>query len=84
MAGTNKTTASAATTPARLRLGRTLLLGTFGSEDSPAALLRLPSGHTQRAVVGDDTPAGRVTAIAPGAVHVTNGHRAKVLTVPGT
>lgn len=71
-----------ATSRGTLPRGRTVLIGTFGSEDSPGALLRGPSGRVQRVELGDDALGGKVTAIGNGAIAIASGSRTKVLHLP--
>ena len=74
--------AEIATTQARLNLRKTILLGTFGSESAPGALLRLPSGDVIRVTRGDPVAGGEIAAIDADKVVIAHGGRTTVLTAP--
>lgn len=44
-------------------LDRTALIGVFGTETAPGALMRLPGGKIARVAVGDSVAGGTVLAI---------------------
>lgn len=65
-----------------LRLNRLALIGTFGSEATPGAMVRLASGRTRRVAVGDRLDGGRVLAIGEGRVIYRKGARDITLQMP--
>ncbi len=79
---TNATTARAATQRSDGPLTGLILLGTFGSDGAPSALLRLPSGGTATVTTGDRLRGARVTQIAPGVIILTRNGRQRQLRVP--
>ncbi len=66
------------------RLPALALLGVFGSDESPSALLRQPDGTTLRVTTGDAVDRKTVVAIAPDRVILQQGSRTRTLTLPGT
>ena len=60
-----------------------ILLGTFGSDARPGALLRLPNGKTQRVEPGDSLGDSTVLAVASGSVVVKSAGRTMTLKQPG-
>ncbi|KPP88706.1 MAG: hypothetical protein HLUCCO07_11780 [Rhodobacteraceae bacterium HLUCCO07] len=62
--------------------GRTVLIGIFGDQESPGALLRSSSGQVQRVKLGDDALGGKVMAIGDGAIVIASGQGTKVLKLP--
>ncbi len=59
-----------------------MLIGIYGSEDRPRALLRLPSGAVHRAAVGQTVAGVTVMRISKGVVSVRAGSRESTLTMP--
>lgn len=74
--------ADIATSEARLPTSGPVLLGTFGADTAPSALLRLPNGEILRADQGDNTPAGTILGIAHDHVILTRHGRVKTLSMP--
>jgi hypothetical protein len=64
------------------RLKGTAVIGIFGSDAAPGALIREANGRVTRVEVGDRTPAGTVTAIGKDRVHLKSGGKARVLKLP--
>ncbi len=60
-----------------------ILLGTFGSDARPGALLRLPNGKTQRVEPGDSLGDSTVLAVASGSVVVKSAGQTMTLKQPG-
>lgn len=59
-----------------------ILLGTFGTNGSGAALLRLRGGATTQVEVGDEVEGYDVAAIAPGEVTLARAGRTRQLRLP--
>ncbi|MCP5085724.1 MAG: pilus assembly protein PilP [Rhodobacteraceae bacterium] len=66
-----------------LPLGELALIGTFGTEEKPGALLFLPQGRAIRAQVGDRTVAGKVVGIDQGSVTLQRRGKTVRLSMPG-
>jgi len=77
---TSQHVADIATTHTTLDL--TALIGTFGSESSPGALIRLPNGAVTRVKVGDVVKGQTVNAIDDSRVMLSRGGRDTVLSLP--
>ncbi len=60
------------------------LLGLFGSQNEPQALLRLPSGRLRRVSAGEQLSAGRVLAIDPQGIILERKGTARRLVMPGS
>lgn len=60
-----------------------LLLGTFGTERSRGAILRLPNGRISKVGVGDEVAGDRVVAIGDGSVMLAQGGRTTKVEIPG-
>ena len=67
-----------ATTTAQFDPTQPMLLGIFGKEDNPHALIRLPSGQVRDVAKGDRIGAQRIAAIAPDAVILANAQRLRL------
>lgn len=59
-----------------------VLLGTFGSQDAPSALVRLPGGKVQTVTVGDTLNGGKVLAIATAELTLARNGTAQRLQMP--
>ena len=79
---TNATTAKAATERSDGPLSGLILLGTFGSEDDPSAMLRLPGGQVETVSRGDRVNGSAVKGIEPGVVLLSRGGTLRRLTLP--
>ncbi|APE43895.1 pilus assembly protein PilZ [Sulfitobacter alexandrii] len=77
---TPRNVADLATTEARL--DRTALIGIFGSETAPGALVRTPNGRITRVGLGDTVAGGTVAAIGEGQLVLNVRGRAKALKLP--
>ncbi|WP_299874817.1 pilus assembly protein PilP [uncultured Sulfitobacter sp.] len=66
----------------RVHLDRVALLGIFGTQSAPAALVREADGDTARVQVGDRVAGGTVTAIGEDRVVVSRATGQKVLRLP--
>ena len=61
-----------------LPLNRPVLLGTFGTPESPGALIRLSSGDVVKISIGQLTQIGEILGIADGEVMIVqNGRTAR-------
>lgn len=65
-----------------VHLERLALLGVFGTQSAPAALVRKASGATQRVSVGDALAGGTVTAIGADRLVLSRMTGQKVLRLP--
>ncbi|MBN9889789.1 amidophosphoribosyltransferase [Salipiger abyssi] len=83
-AQTPQAVAQSATTSARIPNRGPLLLGTFGKDSAPEALVRLPGGRTETVSVGDSVAGLRVVAIDTGRIALARGSKAAWLELPGT
>ena len=63
-------------------LGRPALIGVFGSQTAPAALIRDRKGTVQRVIIGDQVANQTVTAIAEDRVILARGGKTSTLTLP--
>lgn len=63
-------------------LQRTALLGIFGPETAPRALVRLPHGNTQTVSVGDVMAGGTVQAITKDRLVLSRRGSAQILRMP--
>ncbi|WP_306733628.1 amidophosphoribosyltransferase [Marimonas arenosa] len=72
-----------ATVTARFDTDGLILLGTFGSESRPGAILRLPDGDTRRVTTGDTVGDMTVQAISDGKVVIETSGRVSTLVSPG-
>ncbi|SDF39241.1 pilus assembly protein PilZ [Sulfitobacter delicatus] len=63
-------------------LSRTALIGIFGSEATPGALIREGGGKISRVKVGDQVAGGVVAAIGEGALVLSSRRGNKVLRLP--
>ena len=63
---------------------RPRLIGIFGREDAPNALLRLPSGLMRRVARGDRIGAATVAAIDAEAVILVQGGRTERIAMPAS
>lgn len=66
----------------RVHLERVALLGIFGTQSAPAALVREADGGTTRVHVGDRVAGGTVTAIGEDRVVLSRATGQKVLRLP--
>lgn len=66
----------------RVHLERVALLGIFGTQSSPAALVREADGDTTRVHVGDQVAGGTVTAIGEDRLVVSRAGGHRVLRLP--
>lgn len=66
------------------RLDRLALIGIFGSETAPGALIRLADGTFQRVVPGDAVAGQTVAAIGEDSVMLARGTRTRALRLPET
>lgn len=74
-------TEGAATTPAPVSRSL-MLLGTFGTEDAPRALIRLAAGEIATIKPGDQIGRDVVAGITTGTVALLRGTRTRTLTLP--
>lgn len=65
-----------------VHLDRVALLGIFGTQSAPAALVREADGDTVRVNVGDRAAGGTVTAIGEDRLVVSRATGQKVLRLP--
>ena len=72
-----------ATTKNIFELNRTNLLGTFGTEKDPSALIKLASGEVIKVRVGDRFSGWRVFEIHKEKILLRNGRVQEVLRIPG-
>lgn len=63
-------------------LDRTALIGIFGSEDSPGALVRSPNGRIARVAIGDEAAGGIVAAIGESQIVIAQCGKTRVLKLP--
>ncbi len=63
-------------------LDRTALIGTFGSDANPGALVREGNGTVTRVTVGDKVAGGVVAAIAPDRLVLSRHGKTEVLELP--
>ena len=61
---------------------RLTLIGLFGSNAAPSALLLTPTGRTLTVQTGDQTPAGRVVGIDTAGIVLQSGQHTTRLTMP--
>ncbi|MGM0586552.1 MAG: amidophosphoribosyltransferase [Pseudomonadota bacterium] len=66
----------------RLDLSRMILLGVFGSDAAPRALVRLPSGEVRRVAAGQTVGGWRVEAVGPDFVSLRSSGAARRLRLP--
>ncbi|KMK67353.1 Type IV pilus biogenesis [Puniceibacterium sp. IMCC21224] len=81
-AATPTNVAQSATTHAEINLRKITLLGTFGSQTAPEALLRLPDGEITKVTPGDRLGRNTVIAIDSDRVALQRGNTAHWLTIP--
>lgn len=74
--------AQIATTVVPLDSRKTVLLGTFGSESSRQALLRLPDGETRKVAPGDKVDGGQVVAISEDRLLISQSGVTRTLRMP--
>ncbi|WP_417721906.1 amidophosphoribosyltransferase [Salipiger sp.] len=74
--------AQTATQEAKLPRRGVILLGTFGSNGTGGALLRLSDGRTARVTVGDSVGSARVVAIDEERLALSQNGRAQWISVP--
>ena len=60
-----------------------ILLGTFGAEGAPKALIQLPGGKTESVTVGDRVDGNPVLAIETGRIAIQNRGAAQWIVQPG-
>lgn len=65
-----------------VKLDRTALIGIFGAEQNPRALIRLPMGQTQTVAVGDQLNGGTVTAIGADQLVLSHSSGLKIMHMP--
>ena len=82
MPSASRETDQLATRKKALNMSRPVLLGTYGSETALQALMRYPDGRIENLRVGSQTGLGQVAAVAPDAVHIVNGSRKTLLSLP--
>ncbi|MDO6587591.1 amidophosphoribosyltransferase [Salipiger sp. 1_MG-2023] len=61
-----------------------VLLGTFGSESAPRALLRLPGGNTATVQIGSRVGRQQVVAIDDSRIALASNGRGNWVSVPGS
>lgn len=74
--------ADTATQPRMIDLGEVSVLGVFGSQTEPKALVRMPSGKTIRVETGSETDAGRVAGIDERGIVLEKAGRTRRITMP--
>ncbi len=80
-------TTTNATEAADLPSGGIVLLGTVTGPRGPEALLRMGSGRIKKVVAGDRIGLiglTHVLAVGDGQVHLSQGNKVEVLTMPGS
>ena len=82
MAEASPQTTQLATQKNAVRLSQPVLLGVFGSNAAPRAMIRYPNGRIDTVKLGDKTRLGQVVAIDDDALHIARNGRAKVLRLP--
>ncbi|SNR58338.1 pilus assembly protein PilP [Puniceibacterium sediminis] len=75
--------ARSATHRTEINLNRLVLLGTFGTQAAPQALLRLPDGRVARVSLGDRLGQDTVYAIDAARIALGQNGRAQWLEMPG-
>lgn len=75
--------AQAATLRNVISLSGLTLIGTFGTETEPGALLRTSGGRIHRVTPGDSVGGRRIAAIGVGEVVLESGGRSERLEMPG-
>lgn len=68
----------------KVKLPRLALIGIFGSQTAPAALIRDATGVIQRVTPGDTVAGRQVEAIGEDRVILSRGTRIDTLTLPST
>ncbi len=63
-------------------LDRVALIGVFGSEANPSALIREKNGDIARVTVGDTFNGGVVAAIGPDSLMLSRNGKTKVMKLP--
>lgn len=81
---TSDAVARTATRSAAIPARGIVLLGTFGSETAPQALLRLPDGQTATVQVGSRIGTRQVVAIDETRIALATNGRGTWLSVPGS
>ncbi|ASM72632.1 MULTISPECIES: hypothetical protein [Roseobacteraceae] len=82
MAEASSQTRQLATQKNAVRLNRPVLLGIFGANAAPRAMIRYPNGHIDTVKTGDKTRLGQVVAIDDDALHIVRNGRTDVLRLP--
>ncbi|EIE50926.1 amidophosphoribosyltransferase [Salipiger aestuarii] len=80
---TSRSVAQTATVTAKIPSHGVVLLGTFGSETAPRALLRLPDGQTATVQVGSRIGTRQVVAIDATRIALAANGRGTWVSVPG-
>ncbi len=75
--------ADSATTTADIPARGLILLGTFGDEADPQALVRLPDGKTARVATGEMVTGRKIIAIEAGRLAVDRNGSASWIDIPG-
>jgi hypothetical protein len=60
----------------------TLLLGTFGTEATRRALVRLPDGDVRKVAPGDTLDGGKVVAVSDGSLLLSQAGMTRTLRLP--
>ncbi|MCR8550196.1 pilus assembly protein PilP [Salipiger sp. P9] len=81
---TPQNVAESATQSAKIPNRGPLLLGIFGTESAPEALIRLPGGRTETVAVGDRVQGQQVVAIDATRIALARGGAAQWLELPAT
>ena len=74
----------AATEAGALDLGRTALIGTFGTAGAMAGLVRMASGRIRRVTAGDRLLGGRIVRVEPDGLLIDRGGALGRLPLAGT
>ncbi len=82
MAEASSQTRQLATQKNAVRLNKPVLLGIFGANSAPRAMIRYPGGRIDTVATGDKTRLGQVVAIDEDALHIARNGRTDVLRLP--
>ncbi|MCR8826502.1 hypothetical protein [Pseudosulfitobacter koreensis] len=82
MAEASPQTRQLATQKNAVRLNRPVLLGIFGADSAPRAMIRYPDGRIDTVGTGDTSRLGRVVAIDDDALHIARNGGTDVLRLP--
>lgn len=78
----NATVAHAATLEREIPLDRMVLIGTFGTEDAPRALVRHATGRIEKVAPGERLSGSEILAIGAGELLLKKGGGVRKLVMP--